>query len=72
MWVLEVMDDSPHQLCAGFQYKPVFNVSLLRLAHVQCEVFFPKNLENWQFDFLLVKAADHQVHRHILKVLSGL
>lgn len=67
----EVMDDSMPQLCAGFQYKPVCNESLLPLAHVQCGVF-PKSLENWRSDFLLVKAADYQVHLHVLKVLSDL
>lgn len=72
------MDDSTHQLCAGCQYKPIFNVSLLRLAHVQCVgccffcFFFPKSLDNWQFDFLLVKAADCQAHLCVLKVLSDL
>lgn len=50
----------------------LFLMSLLCLAHVQCGVFFPKSLENWQFDFLLVKATDYQVHLHLLKGLSDL
>lgn len=74
MWILEVMDDSTHQFCAGFQYKPIFNV-LASFSSCTMWVFwffFPKSLENWQFDFLLVKAAEYQVHLHLLKGLSDL
>lgn len=55
----------------GFSLSP-FLMSLLCLAHVQCDFFFPMSLENWQFDFLLVKAADYQAPVHFLKVLSDL
>lgn len=57
------MDDSTHHLCAGFQYKPIFNVSLLRLAHVQCDFFFPPRA--WIIGDLIFSLQRLQTTKHI-------